>query len=191
MLEREREKEREEKSCRKVFVHDCLHSIFFGYWILISSYAIYKLMLNFVMCFFRVKHMRSKGVIIRMTRWSGIIQQKRNKSLNIGEKEKTKKMRKTIRDILLIMMTMMTTQVCKYMSCISYGIESIWQCLILCSKGFFIMPFFKKILHMVPRIGLKNLKRGVHPWIPQQLVHANWCIPQQKVTHLLFKVFQF
>jgi hypothetical protein len=65
--ERERKRERElaieRFLCMIVFIH-----LVFGCWILISSYAIYTLMFNFVMCFLRMKRMKSGGVIIRTTR---------------------------------------------------------------------------------------------------------------------------
>jgi hypothetical protein len=81
-------RERERESCRERFLSVIFFIwLFSGCWILISSSAkltTYTLTLNFVTCFFRVKQMRSGGVIIRTTRQSGSIQQERNGSLNIG-----------------------------------------------------------------------------------------------------------
>ncbi len=57
--------------------------LFSGSWILISSSAkltTYTLMLNFVTCSFRVKQMRSRGVIIRTMRQSGSKRRGRKKN---------------------------------------------------------------------------------------------------------------
>lgn len=71
---------------------------------------------------------------------------KKTKSLNISERERsierTRKMKKAMRDILLVMMTMMTIQVCEYMSCISYGIESTWCCLMVWIRIFCVPKDF-------------------------------------------------